>query len=94
MIAFVPSWMSDSAVVAGAISVMIGCIFATGKLLKALAHVAEIPERLDRLDSKVDAFGIRLDEHLIAEEAAIHALTARLELVAERRTTPAPNPAS
>ena len=88
MSAVVPSWVSDSAVVAGALSVMIGCIFAAGQLLKALAHVAEIPERLDRLDAKVDAFGTRLDEHLIAEEAAIHALTAQLALVTERRTTP------
>lgn len=96
----VSPWVTDAGVTAGAVTVIIGTAFALAKMLRSLAHLAVIPERLDSIDakvtaqgvhlgavdSKVTAFGTRLDAHLVDEEAAMNGVTAQLAQLSERRS--------
>lgn len=86
MTAQVSPWVTDAGIVAGAVTVVIGTVFALAKMLRALAHLAVIPERIEAVDIKVTAFGTRLDAHLVDEEAAMNGVVAQLAMLTERRS--------
>ena len=82
----------DAGAFAGVITTLVAAIYALTRVSRDIAHgvrlMAEIPERLDRLEEHQTAFGARLDEHLIAEEAAINSLAAEMRVLSERRAEP------
>lgn len=84
----------DAGSFAAVITAVIGALYALTRVSRDIAHgarlMAEIPERLDRLEEHQTAFGVRLDEHLIAEEAAINGLAAEVRVLSERRAEPRP----
>jgi hypothetical protein len=80
----------DAGTLAAIVTAIVTAIYSVAKVSRDVTHsvrmIAEIPERFERLERNQDAFAVRLDQHLIDEEAAINGLRAELAITNERRS--------